>query len=197
MQIRDSMLKSLLLTYIVSRIESMEIDELIDDGFSPELLENLRHRTAGDVANIGLFDIPLAVTIDPATLTAALESFDDTVQRVSLMDYFLQHGTQADVVATLFHQSTTDVRARARLIANKRSELKSRIRDDDDVHCIALHEHWPAVCVKYAETRHRLYYLHKKLPGFTIDALIARVEADFGSYMISPKAFRNGTHVGS
>lgn len=186
MQIDDPMLKQTILNYIVRRIEASEFGELIDEGYPPQLVEDLRRRSAADLSHISDLGLPIQVHVDPKDLAEYMQRYERAIHRVGLMDYFLAHGAHPDLVSTLFDQLSSDMRERRKLLVSHRISLRQAIPDDDDVSLIQLHETWRQACGAHSGTVDRIYAVHKSLPAFSINAIVKRIEKDFGTYHTSP-----------
>ncbi|MCB1929569.1 MAG: DUF2857 family protein [Rhodocyclaceae bacterium] len=183
--IADPVLRLAILAYLVKRIDDGAFQPLIEAGFSPDELDDLRGRPTRDLARMVDMGLSLDVVLRPPDYRDIAGSLDRQEREVALMDYFLIHDAQPELVAILFRVSAKAMRERLTVLCGgattRRRGRPARSRATEaDLGCIR--RGWPAVAQAHASTVERLYAMHQLVKHLRIDDLCHALEAEFETF---------------
>jgi hypothetical protein len=91
-EIKDPVLKRLLLEHLVEQMDQGHLDPLLEAGVWPELLDTLRERPARDLINASQMDLKLRFTLDCAGVVDAFSRLDAVKRDIELKEYFVIGG---------------------------------------------------------------------------------------------------------
>jgi hypothetical protein len=177
--ITDPVLKQAILFHLINQIDSGGIDKLLENGVSPDFIDDLRKRQARDLGRAVLHpDVRMAVHIDTKHVMSCLTRIDRQRQDSALMEYFIVNGASAGMMHALFKISKAELaNTRADLnaagrVQNGRTKLPPEsVRDD-------IHHDWESILKKNpnAIIRERLYLLHQRYPEYSINSVCAAIK---------------------
>lgn len=186
--ISNTTIKRMVLEHLVEQVDLGGLDGLLANGFSPELIDDLRKRPTRDFFHAAQFeDLSISVTIDTQKLIACLWLRDRACRDQMLKEYFVRNGASILLMRTLFTMSKQELqRLRTDLdLAEKASNGRPRlptmaIRD-------YIHNEWHEICHTFKDEpeRERLWRLHQKFPKFSI-ASIHRCTDEFKEHESQP-----------
>lgn len=171
LQIKDPLIKRLLLEQIVEEIDGGGIDGLLRAGFSAEFLDSMRHRSARDLIRIAALPINLHVRFEEDSVASFLSRLDSSRKSAKMCEYFIRHGASVRMMCDLFRLSAEDVRALRAQLLDAEDATRGRMppaRERD-----RIHESWHALKTAHpkASFRDQVYRLHQQFHGLQIDAL--------------------------
>ena len=100
-EIKDPVLKRLLLEHLIEQMDQGGLDQLLESGVWPEVLDSLRQRTARDLLQVSIMDIKLGFNVDSAGVMEAFTRLDAVRRDNELKEYFVIAGASPEVMAKL------------------------------------------------------------------------------------------------
>lgn len=172
--ISNPTVKRMVLDHLIEQMESGGIDRLLEGGFSPALIDDLRGRPTRDFFHASQFDgLAIQVTIDERKLMSCLSMRDRARRDEMLKEYFVRNGASISLLRTLFTLSKQELqRLRMELdltekTTNGRPRLPpTAIRD-------LIHSEWHEICHAFTAEpeRERLWRLHLKFPLYSLASI--------------------------
>ena len=181
--ITDPTTKRLVMEHFVDQFET-HLDELLQQGVDPDLLDSMRNRPVRDFLRASqVSSLNFEVFMDGANLRHVFDRIEDVRKDQSLKEYFVRHGASPDLLNKLFKMSRAEVTAlREMLLGDATAIHIGRPAMPAPMVREAIHKEWDGI-VKMNDgtpTRERLYLLHKKFAEYSIAALWAVIN-EFGT----------------
>lgn len=182
--IKDATLKRLILLALNDLQEEGDqgLDELLQAGIDPELLDLMRHRAARDFATAArMSQLVIKVVIDNPTTAACFRRVDAMRGDQELCEYFVRHGAPDGMLDLLFKLSRHDSRRLRKLLATgTRPPGPPKVPPPEE--CQRIHERWAQIQHEHVQApmREWLYHLHQQHPMHTFHELWVTL-AQFGS----------------
>lgn len=171
----DQTIVRLLLDFLVERMDAgvVALDQLINAGVDPVLLDLLRQRPARDLIRIAKVEaLGFKFTFDNRAVIASLTRNDAIKRDAELCDYFVRNGAPPELLSDLFKLSAEEIRFQRKVLLPdgqppgrpKLPPLPQRER---------IHNDWARLTKQKpdASLRERLYELHRLHSAWSIHAL--------------------------
>lgn len=174
-EIKDPVLKRLLMEHLIEQMEQGELDTLLECGVWPEVLDSLRQRTARDLLQISTMDIKLCFTIDSAGVQDAITRLDAVRRDNELKEYFVIAGASPDVMAKLFKLTADQIRVLRDVLCTNDRPTGGRPRLPEIRVREQIHHSWCQLAQDQPEAslRERLYQMHQQHRDMPINSLWA------------------------
>ncbi|QIL73100.1 DUF2857 family protein [Diaphorobacter sp. HDW4B] len=193
-QIKDPTIKRMLIEHMVEQIDDGHIDHLLRAGFSPEFLDNLRHRPSRDFINLAQTPLDIQFTLSEHVLDSGLRLLDMRRSHLELREYFVIHGASRRMVCSYFKLSQDEYRGLREVLRPGRGTGGRvpmplvEVRD-------AIHKEWFGIQTQMAgePCRDRIYELHKRFDHLRIDVLQQTI-SEFSECIDSELELDPGTH---
>jgi hypothetical protein len=180
--ITDPTTKRLVMEHFVDQFET-RLDELLQQGVDPDLLDSMRNRPVRDFLRASqVSSLHLEVFMDGANLRHVFDCIEDVRKDKSLREYFVRHGASPDLLNKMFKMSRAEVIAlREMLLGDGAAVHVGRPAMPTPMIREAIHKEWDVLLKKEGDkpTRERLYLLHQEFAEYSIAALWAVVN-EFG-----------------
>jgi Protein of unknown function (DUF2857) len=170
----NTTIKRMVLEHLVEQVDSGGLDSLLANGFSPELIDDLRKRPTRDFFHAAQVEgLAIKVSIDTQKLMSCLWMRDRARRDEMLKEYFVRHGASIILLRTLFTLSKQELqRLRVELdLTEKATNGRPRLPPTairDHIHC-----EWHAICHSFKDEpeRERLWRLHQKFPTYSMASI--------------------------
>lgn len=192
-RVDDSFLVGAMLQFIVGVIDTEQgLDQLLQQGCSADLLDNLRQRKARDLREVAPGLRSVQITISAADLDGALHRIDRVRQDQELFEYFVLNGASRGMICELWKKTHEEVTAMRKTLLPDGSGNPGRapLPKDPTVR-EAIHRAWHALEADAdLSQRERIFQLHQQFPDFLIDSLVSTLSEFDGPDR--PRARRSG-----
>lgn len=170
--ITEPVIKTMLLTQLVKRIDDGGVDDLLQAGFSPDFLDQIRRVPSRDLVGIAAMPLQMRVSFDEQSALAMLRRLAVARRMSQLCEYFIVHGAPQQLMYDLFRLPASEFRRlREQLLSSDLHGGRARlpeitVRD-------AIHAYWHQLSQSdpLPSMRERIYQLHQKFPAFDIASL--------------------------
>lgn len=180
MPITDASTNTWAFLEIIGRVELGEIEELLSQGMSPDLINKLRNLPTGEImklASIMSSNCPVfQILIDMPALDLALKKLSCVNENSELLEYFIRGGATPTMVQQLFNVPTSLLdeyrkTLSAPVTTGRPSMPGIPVRD-------RIHESWSKLA-SVTDIRHRYVRLHKQFSDLSLSTLHAVIN-EFG-----------------
>lgn len=166
----NSIVTHLALLEIVAKIETRSgLDELLQHGIDPELIDLIRNRPARDLREIAAHLRTACLTFDQTELRHTLQQLDMMRRDREKFEYFVKHGASRQMCRSFFRISLAEIKeyqeALLGTIGGGRVSLPPHEQRDE------IHHVWSAIQRDHEKIRDQLYELHVRYPAYTIESL--------------------------
>lgn len=170
--IKDPTLKRLLIEHMVEQIDGGGIDHLLHAGYSPEFLDDLRHRPTRDFIFLAQTAIEVRFSLSEDGVNRGLRLLDMQRGDAELREYFIVHGASRRMVCSYFKLSHDEYRTLREVlrpgdgIGGRTPMPPPDVRDE-------IHSAWFDIqkTKQDAPIRQRIYELHQQFVNLRISAL--------------------------
>lgn len=174
LNISDSTLTKLILEHLVEQAEGGGLDQLLANGFRPELVDDLRQRPLRDFFYASRHGgLAMSVQIDTKNLEACLWRRDAAKHEEILKEYFIRNGASIELMRTLFTLSKQEQqRLRTELDLSKQGP-NGRPRMPPATIRDKMHQVWHSIVQSNPQSnmRYCLSLLHQEFSAFSLTAL--------------------------
>lgn len=174
----------LVLTEVIRVIDTDHgLDQLLSEGFSPELIDKLRRRDARDLLDLSNKLGKVSVNLSAIEMLVQLDGIDRRRRDDEMCEYFVKHGAQRSLLTKLFKRTPEEIRRLRELVGGGsagRTKLPKEFDTREHIHVVWLdikQRSQPAESL-----RDWLYALHQKFKDFSIDTLYSTVKEFEGIY---------------
>jgi len=175
-EIKDPVLKRLLLEHLVEQMDQGHLDPLLEAGVWPELLDTLRERPARDLINASQMDLKLRFTLDCSGVVDAFNRLDAVKRDIALKEYFVIGGAAPELMTKLFKLTSVQIRQlREVLCPAGEQPLGGRPRLPEIAIRESIQMDWAKLAKEQPQDslRERLYQLHLLHSDISINSLWA------------------------
>ncbi len=155
--------------------EQVSLAELVQCGFTPDLVDELRSMSMVDALRFTAGPCGLTVHIDGHAMRERLSVVERFKTDRRLYESFIRAGASPQLVSRLFGVNSIDVRRLRRLIAPAYS-LGGRPRGASAELRADVAAAWARICSEQAQERLRYWALHQAFPNLPIAALEAALD---------------------
>lgn len=175
---QNSQLIFLVLTEVIRVIDTDHgLDNLLSEGFSPELIDKLRRRDARDLLDLSSRLNLISVNLPAKEMLTELNGIDRRRRDDEMCEYFVRHGAQRSLVNKLFKRTPEEIRRLRELVGggtNGRTKLPKEHDTRDHIHIVWHHIKTSANPAD--SLRDWLYALHQQFQDYSIDTLYSTVK---------------------
>ena len=174
-EIKDPVLKRLLLEHLIEQMEQGGLDQLLESGVWPEVLDSLRQRTARDLLQVSIMDIKLGFDVDSAGVMEAFTRLDAVRRDNELKEYFVIVGAAPQVMAKLFKLTADQIRVLRDVLCTNDRPTGGRPRLPEIRVREQIHHSWCQLAQEQPEAslKERLYQMHQQHREIPINSLWA------------------------
>lgn len=164
--------------HAVQTVESGNVDainNLIEMGFSPANLDQIRHLPAMELARLIRDDHPLVrVTVDSSRLDKAVQALSQSKKDAEMQDEFIRRGASASMMYQLFRMSRKQVSAQRALLCVAREDGRPSLPPEEAQH--EIYRAWHSLT--HRNIRQRYLDMHDQFPNVSLAVLYAVVGMD-------------------
>lgn len=173
--ITDNHTKRLVLEDLLLRMETGEVNTLLEAGVSPELLDALRNRTIRDLIGVSqMTDASVYMHVDASSFLSCFQRLDAMKRSKQLQEYFVMQGATPDLLQSLFKLALSQIRTlRATLrpgtpISGRPAMPHTKERDE-------IHRAWVEIGTQEKDIREQYYALHQRFSHHSMACLWATI----------------------
>jgi hypothetical protein len=173
MKVADVATRTFLLGQLLTHLDSADpakLNQFVDAGLTPELLDKLQGLTLADVVRCAQGNFGLAIHVDCNELARQLARLDRASEERVLYESFVRAGASPRLVTRLFGVNDTDVRRLRKAIAPEAAR-GGRPRLPDDTQRPAIEAVWRELSASDMSERERYWALNGRFPDLPIQAL--------------------------
>ena len=167
--IKDTHIRRLLLEDLVTRLEAGDLQPLLDAGFEPDLLEDLRQCSVRDLQRIAEMPLDVGVIVNMPALGVAFKRLAAIIEDRRVIEYHIRHGAPTELMVRVFKLSSAELRAQREAICADSGNRGRPQLPPEDVRD-AIHRAWSQVVTEYDE-KQRFMILHQRFPQYSIGSL--------------------------
>jgi hypothetical protein len=171
--LHDSTASMLALMWMASAIERSApeaLSQLVQQGMSPELLEQVRSMPLGEAVRFAQSAPGLGIAVDPCTMGKHLQRMALARRDREIMEYLVQHGASPRLLTHLFTLAQSDARRLRKTLAPEIcAGGRPRIPNDDVRE--AIEARWSELQDQEPCMRRRIQRLHQSFPEWLIASL--------------------------
>ena len=178
--VNDDSFVSAALQIVVKLIDTESgLDELLHQGCSASLLDDLRNRKARDLVEVASRLRSVQIVVSPTEIQGELHRLDRVREDQSLFEYFVQHGASRQMICDLWKRTHEEVASmrKALLPGGSASAGRTPLPKSPAVR-EAIHIAWDAInkADPGASQRQKLYQLHQRFAEYSIDTLVSTLD---------------------
>lgn len=175
MLVTNAALAEDVLAHLIEKTDT-DMDALLKEGVSAELIDMLRHRTVRDLREVAARPehLGIRIVVDERKIIGSFMQLDARRNDAEQFEYFVRNGGSPKVGARLFNKLEDDVRQAIHIFGKKAS-----LRDTMPPEAMRteIHEAWARIKADAKETgmlgfRKNLREVHDLFPDYTIHALL-------------------------
>lgn len=171
--IRDPAARLYLLTRLILSFDESDqqlLIELVTCGFTPELIDKLRHMSMVDALRFTANHCGLSLGVDAQVVRHQVERLERTRADRQMYEYFIHAGASPSLISRLFAVAPDDVRRLRKLIAPT-VVPGGRPRHPSDELRVQIEAAWHRIGQSEPRERQALYLLHQEFRSVSMSTL--------------------------
>jgi hypothetical protein len=162
----------LILCYLIEQAESGDVDQLVQTGFSADILTALRRMPVSELSRVAGTLRVFEVLVDVNRIEEAMRSRLGLRSTAEDLAYLARAGATAVILAEVFRITVDEAEIHLSTLSTSKRRGRPSMPDD---HLRETIQHWWADANKNGEStlRHRLINLHKQWPMYSVASLYA------------------------
>ena len=166
--LQDGLLRLMVLTHLVARLQQGSADEFLQAGIEIDQINRLRTLNTSDINRLAKLSHPLiGLELDGESVDIGLHQLAVIKDVQFMQEYFIRHGASAKMMKTLFTMPFGTTRMRREALGQKGVNGRP-ILPTIDVRD-RIHQFWAAHA--NLDSRSRYYQLHQTYPEYRFDTL--------------------------